>query len=101
MDTEKFDIKKFIGSFAQWLPWVKTFRYAIGIALIFGVILTVYFKFFAKSQTMKTVFTGQVGTVNVIQNKKKALIPFIEPYIDQSRDRKFNTGIRAGIRWEF
>jgi len=50
---------------------------------------------------MKTIFTGHVETVNVIQNKKKALIPFIEPYIDQSSNRKLGTGIRAGIRWEF
>ena len=98
---EKFSLSKFLSSFFQWLPWVKTFRYAIGIALIFGVILFVYLKFFAKSQTMKTIFTGHVETVNVIQNKKKALIPFIEPYIDQSSNRKLGTGIRAGIRWEF
>ena len=97
---EAFSLKKFFGSFFQWLPWVKTLRYAIGIALILGVILFVYLKF--KPQTQNTTFSGSVGKVNIIQNAKRFFIPFIEGGVEQRQGADaLNTYIRGGIRVEF
>jgi len=97
---ETFSLKKFFGSFFQWLPWVKTARYAIGIALIFGVILFVYLKF--KPQTQNTTFTGTVGKVNIVQSAKRFFIPFIEGGVEQRQGADaFNSYLRAGLRFEF
>jgi len=97
---EAFNLKKFFGSFFQWLPWVKTFRYAIGITLILGVILFIYFKF--RPQTQITTFSGAVGKVNIVQSAKRFFIPFIEGGVEQKQGADaLNTYIRAGIRIEF
>lgn len=100
-DIEKFDFGKFVGSFFQILPWVKTFRYVIGAVLIIGVILFVYFKF--KPQTQNTTFSGSVGKVNIISNPKRSWwipIPFVEIYGYKENDRQ-GTGGKFGARWEF
>ena len=99
MADEKFSIVKFFSSFTQWLPWVKTLRYAIGIAIVLGVVFFVYLKF--KPQTQTTTFSGAVGKVNIIQNTKKLFIPFVEGGIEKNNNTNYETFIRAGLRFEF
>ena len=101
MADERFSIAKFFSSFTQALPWIKTLRYAIGIALILGVCLFVYFRFFAKQQIMTNVFKGKVEKVEIHQNPKKALIPFVEGGVEKNNRTDFETYLRAGLRWEF
>lgn len=98
---EKFSISKFFGSFFQVLPWIKTIRYCLGAALILGVALFIYLKF--KPQTQTTTFSGSVGKVNIIQNTKRAFIPFVEGGVEKNTNSKrdFDTYLRAGLRFEF
>jgi hypothetical protein len=99
MADEKFSIVKFFSSFTQWLPWVKTLRYAIGIAIVLGVVFFVYLKF--KPQNQTTTFSGAVGKVNIIQNTKKLFIPFVEGGVEKNNNTNYETFIRAGLRFEF
>lgn len=101
MAEEKFSIIKFFSSFTQVLPWIKTLRYAIGAAIIIGVCLFVYFRFFAKQQVMNTVFRGKVEKVEIHQNTKRTLIPFVEGGVEKNNRTDFETYLRAGLRWEF
>jgi len=98
MAAEKFSLIKFFQSFTQVLPWIKTLRYMIGAAIIIGVTLFIYQKF--TSKTMTNVFKGKVEKV-VINQGKRTLVPFVEGYVGQDSKSKMNTGIRAGLRWEF
>jgi len=63
-ETEKFSLTKFLGSFAQWLPWVKTLRYAIGIIAILFLLFTIYKAFFEKKNSQK-ITIGSGSTVNI------------------------------------
>jgi len=98
---EPLNIGKFFSSFFQIMPWIKTLRYTIGAALIIGIALFVYLKF--KPQTQKTVFTGSVGSVNIIQDHKRLFIPFIEGGVEKNTagHRNFDSYIRTGLRFEF
>lgn len=108
-ENEKFSLFKFAGSFFQFLPWVKTLRYAAGIALIGFVGLTIYRAFFMPTQTTKQVthIIAQPGaqvTVDQKKEEKKSGIkvsPFVEGYgFAESDDRK-GIGGKAGVRIEF
>ncbi len=104
--TEKFSIAKFLSSFTQWLPWVKTLRYVIGAIVILAIVFTVYKAFFGKTQQQTNTITVQPGgVVNVqqTQNNKKRLFLFTEPYVfaesgDQSRS---GVGVKGGVRLEW
>ncbi len=101
MAEEKLSLSKFIMSFFEWLPWVKTFRYIIGIALVLLLIYFLYIKLF-KKPNQTTVFQGNVGKVTISQNQKKVFIPFIEGSAGiktESTSPEF--GIRSGVRFEF
>lgn len=88
-------------SFFQWMPWIKTLRHLTGIIIIVVIAGAIYFKFF-KSGTQKTVFKGDVKNVNIIQNRKRIFIPFIEGYAGlETNQDKMNAGIRSGLRFEF
>jgi hypothetical protein len=108
-DQEKFSLLKFLGSFVQWLPWVKTARYAIGIAAIGLIGLTIYKAFFMPTQTTKqeTHIIAQPGsqvTIDQEREEKKPGIevrPFVEGYgFAESDDRK-GVGGKAGVRVDF
>ena len=107
-ENEKFSLLKFAGSFFQFLPWVKTLRYATGIALVGFVGLTIYRAFFMPTQTTKQVthIIAQPGAqVTVDQKKEKksgiAVSPFVEGYgFAESDDRK-GVGAKAGVRVDF
>jgi hypothetical protein len=108
-ENERFSLLKFAGSFFQFLPWVKTLRYAAGIALIGFVGLTIYRAFFMPTQTTKQVthIIAQPGSQVTLDQKKEEKKPGIEvsPFVEgygfaESDDRK-GVGARAGVRVEF
>lgn len=108
-ETEKFSLFKFAGSFFQFLPWVKTLRYAAGIALIGFVGLTIYRAFFMPTQTTKQVThiiaqPGSQVTVDQKRQEKKSGIevsPFVEGYGFVESDERKGVGAKAGVRVEF
>ena len=108
-DQEKFSLLKFLGSFFQWLPWVKTARYAVGLALIGFVGITIYRAFFMPTQTTKqeTHIIAQTGSQVTIDQKREEKKPGIEvrPFVEgygfaESDDRK-GVGAKAGVRVDF
>jgi hypothetical protein len=104
--AEKFSLSKFLSSFTQWLPWVKTLRYVIGGLVILALVFTVYKAFFAKTQQQTNQITVQQGgVVNVkqSQNSKKYLTLFVEPYVfaEAGNDSRSGVGVRGGVRLEF
>jgi Ni,Fe-hydrogenase I cytochrome b subunit len=101
-EAEKFSLSKFLGSFTQWLPWVKTLRYTIGIIAILFLLFTIYKAFFEKKNAQK-ITIGSGSTVNIKQGEtqRKRFILFVEPYVDQSSNRKLGTGVRGGVRLEW
>ena len=106
-DQEKFSLLKFLGSFFQWLPWVKTARYAVGIAAIGIIGLTIYRAFFMPTRKEITQIVAQSGSHVSIEQKKEekrsgiSVSPFVEGYgFAESDDRK-GVGAKAGIRVDF
>jgi len=108
-ESEIFSILKFLGSFVQWWPWVKTARYASGIAAIGLVGLTIYKAFFMPTQTTRqeTHIIAQPGaqvTIDQKREEKKSGLevhPFVEGYgFAESDDRK-GVGAKAGVRVDF
>lgn len=108
-DGEKFNLLKFITSFFQVVPWVKTLRYAAGIALVGFIGLTIYRAFFMPTELTKqeTHIVAQPGaniTVDQKREEKKhgiAVNPFVEGYgFIESDDRK-GVGAKAGLKVEF
>ena len=108
-EGEKFNLLKFITSFFQVLPWVKTLRYVAGIALVGFIGITIYRAFFMPTQTTKqeTHIIAQPGsqvTIDQKREEKKSGIeihPFVEGYgFAESDDRK-GVGGKAGVRVDF
>jgi len=97
---DSFSLTKFIMSFFQWLPWVKTIRHLVGIGIIIGIVLFTYQKFFKKNNVQTTTFSGNVEEVNIIQKPSRFFIPFIEGSVGQGSDG-LDTSIRGGARFEF
>ncbi len=108
-EAEKFNLLKFLGSFFQFLPWVKTLRYAAGIALVGFIGLTIYRAFFMPTQTTRqeTHIIAQPGaqvTVDQKREEKKSGIdvsPFVEGYGFAESDNRKGVGGKAGVRVEF
>ena len=105
IDKTKFNLGYFIkGEGAK--DWFK----ALGNGWRFSVILlgvallgfTIWKAFFVKTNNQQ-IHIDPGSTVNIQQGdkQKKGLILFVEPYVDQSSNRKFGTGVRGGIRLEF
>jgi uncharacterized membrane protein YukC len=78
--------------------WLHTLGHSWRILLILALAFILY-RAFSPNKTNVTV--GKGGTAIINQAYKRFLIPFVEGYIDQKNDSKMNTGIRAGIRFEF
>lgn len=108
-ESERFSILKFLGSFVQWLPWVKTARYAIGIAAIGLIGLTIYKAFFMPTQTIKQVthIIAQPGAQVTVDQKKEEkkpgieVSPFVEGYGFVESDERKGVGAKAGVRVDF
>ena len=96
---EPFSIKKFF----DFSPLAMSKSVGIGIKLvaILIVVYTVYRAWFAPKQTQQIVVKkGGVATIIQKTERRRTLIPFIEGFVEQSRNDKMNTGIRAGLRIE-
>ncbi len=108
-ETEKFSLLKFAGSFFQFLPWVKTLRYVVGIALIGFVGLTIYRAFFMPTQITKQIthIIAQPGAQVIVDQKKEEkksridISPFVEGYGFAESDNRKGVGGKAGVRIDF
>ena len=107
-EAERFSLVKFIASFGQFLPWVKTARYALGFLGIGFIGLTIYRAYFMPTTKQFTQIVAQPGSqVTVIEEKKKetkklfSIHPFVEGYGFAETDNRNGLGARAGIRIEF
>jgi len=99
---DKFSLNKYVMSFFQWMPWVKTLRHLTGIILIVCLVGFIYMKFFKKDASQETTFQGDVGEVNIIQKNKRMFIPFVEGSAGmESNEDDMIFGIRTGLRFEF
>lgn len=106
-DEEKFSLGKFIGSFGQFLPWVKTVRYALGILGVGFIGLTIYRAYFLPTTKNITRIIAQPGSYVKVEEKKDkpdsrfSMKPFIEGYGFAESDKRTGFGAKAGIRLEF
>lgn len=106
-DLEKFSLLKFLGSFTQVLPWVKTLRYTLGILGVGFIGLTIYRAYFMPTKREVTQIVAQSGSHVKIEQKKEekksniTISPFVEGYgFAESNDRK-GVGAKAGVRVDF
>ena len=106
-DLEKFNLFKFLGSFFQVLPWVKTARYVLGILGIGFIGLTIYRAYFMPTKKEVTQIVAQAGSHVKIEQKREdkksgvSISPFVEGYgFAESNDRK-GIGAKAGVRVDF
>ena len=101
MEDEKFSLSKYVMSFFQWMPWVKTLRHLTGIIIIVVIVGFIYMKFF-KKDSQETTIHGDVENVNIIQARKRFFIPFVEGFMGvETQHDEVNAGIRGGLRFEF
>jgi len=104
MADDKFSLSRFLGSFFQWLPWVKTIRFGLGLVMIIIAGFTVYKAFFVKTQQQTQRIIIKPGATAVIQQKqelpKKKFIPFVEGFVEQRNHNTMQSGIRVGLRFE-
>lgn len=63
----------------------------------------IYKAYFKKPEPTQMIRAEKGSNLTVVQHneRKKTLIPFVEGYIDQPSDHDFETGIRAGVRFEW
>ncbi len=107
--NEGFSLLKFAGSFFQFLPWVKTLRYAAGFALLGFIGITIYRAFFMPTESVKqethiVAHSGAQVTIDQKREEKKswlAIKPFIEGYGFMESDERKGLGAKAGLRLEF
>jgi len=107
-EEEKFSLVKFVSSFGQFLPWIKTARYVLGFLGIAFIGLTIYRAYFMPTNKTVNNIVAQPGSqVTLVDDKKKenkkffALHPFIEGYGFAESDGRNGFGGKAGIRIEF
>jgi hypothetical protein len=116
MSDEKFDIKKFAGSFFQLIPWVKDMRTVIAIVIIVTGGYTIWRAYIMpkNKQVQQTqIHIDPGGVLNLQQNqkveeKKRAWwIPgvFVEAYgfTEHCADLSIRTGLggKGGLRWDW
>jgi len=104
-DAEKFDLLKFLGSFFQTLPWIKTARYVLGILGVGFIGLTIYRAYFMPTRKEVTQIVAQSGShVSLTKREDKkgiTVTPFIEGYGFAESDKRTGAGARAGVRVDF
>ena len=103
---EAFNLMKFIASFFQLVPWVKTARYTIGIAVIGFVGLVIYRSFFLSTDKTINNIVAQSGAHVTVEQKKEeksrfGIRPFIEGYGFAESDDRRGVGGKAGLRLDF
>jgi len=104
--AEAFDVKKLATSPFTGLFWVKTIMFGLGLGCIFFIgygVYTAYFKPKPLPQT-QNITIEEGANVDIIQKQdapKKKFIPFVEGFVEQKSGSDMETGIRAGLRFEF
>jgi len=100
---EGFSIKKLLLSPFTGLYWTKTLMFSGGALVILIIVLSIYKTYFKRPEPVQTIRAESGSTVTVIQKneRKRVFIPFIEAFIEQPSSDDFQTGIRAGLRFEF
>ena len=103
---EPLNLMKFVTSFFQLVPWVKTARYAIGVAVIGFTGLVLYRAFFMPtSKTVNNILAQSGAHVTVDQKKEEkshfGIRPFVEGYGFAESDEHRGVGGRAGLRLDF
>ncbi len=105
-DGEKFDLKKFLTSFVQTLPWVKTARYVLGALGIGFIGLTIYRAYLMPTTKQVTHIIAEPGSQVTVDQKREekkrfSVHPFVEGYgFAESDDRK-GVGAKGGVRVDF
>lgn len=106
-EEEKFSLVKFISSFGQFLPWVKTVRYALGILGVGFIGLTIYRAYFMPTNKTVNNIVAEAGSHVSVETKKEekkawlSVHPFVEGYGFVESDARQGFGGKAGIRIEF
>ena len=107
-ESERFSPVKFVASFGQLLPWVKTVRYALGFLGVGFIGLTIYRAYFMPTNKQVTQIVAQSGSqVTVVEEKKKenkkllSIHPFVEGYGFVESDERKGAGAKAGVRIDF
>lgn len=104
IDKTKFNLSYLIkGEGAK--DWYKAvgngWRFSVILICIILIGFTIWKAFFEK-KNLQNIHIGSGSQVTIKQGEqKKNLILFVEPYVDQSSNRKFGTGVRGGVRLEF
>lgn len=101
-NKDNFNLKYLITGNGKkdWFKALGTgWRLAFIAAILFLVIVGIK-SLFEKKQ-VQNVSMGPGSTATFIQKTDKRFAIFIEPYVDQSSNRKFGTGVRAGVRLEW
>lgn len=99
---EKFSLKKFFSAPANPLYYAKVASLWGGPVLLLLIGYTCYRAYFKRIDTNKVI--AQEGSiVNIVGDRKKTFIPFVEGFVEKNAntDQEFNTGIRAGLRFEW
>jgi uncharacterized SAM-binding protein YcdF (DUF218 family) len=106
--SEGFSLTKFIGSFFQVLPWIKTLRYAVGVALIGLIGLTIYRAFImpTNQRSKKLILLLSQGAQITLDQKRQEksgmdINPFVEGYGFAESDNRKGVGGKAGLRIDF
>lgn len=100
---EKFNLKKAVDLSPTAVGKVSS----IGVKLLIlaGIVFCIGFtlwQLFQPKQGQKIIIEkGGSAVIQQNQTNRRALVPFMEGFFEQSRNDKFNTGIRAGLRLEF
>ena len=103
-EGEKFSLAKFASSFFTGIHWVKAISFALSIFALVAVGYGVYRTYFKPQPTNTQNIEAQPGsnvTVQHIYERKKTMIFFIEPGVEQRNNSDMGTYIRGGIRFEF
>ena len=100
--SEKFSVKRLLKSPLDPMYWVTVLSLVIPYIVIGLLALGVYNKFFKRNDSQK-VIAKEGSTVNLYQDRKRFMIPFIEGFseIGDNGSSGFDFGARAGLRIEF
>lgn len=104
-ESEKFDIKKMVSAPLTGIFWAKVVMFSLGAVLLFLLGYAVYKAYIKKPQAeVKNEIKVESGSsLHIDQriDRKKVLIPFVEGYVEQRTSENFQTGLRAGVRFEW
>ena len=101
-EVEKFSLKKLAVSPLKPMWWVKSGSLGIPWIIVAFILFTFYIAYFKKKPDTNRVIAKEGSTVNIISDRKRLFIPFIEGYTEKDSSTDFfNFGMRAGLRFEF